>query len=107
LLDDSAVIFVTGRGKAEEKRRAFVFLTQSMGAGRIEKVVDLKAAKALLNGDDSPSKIFKWVFVDDSQLVSAKAMLEGEQGEEATDRVRVVGNEFICQSLILGGLADE
>jgi hypothetical protein len=106
LLNDSAVIFVTGRGKVEEKRKPFVFLTQAMGPGRIEKVVDLKAAKALLNGDDSQSNIFKWVFVDDSQLVAAKAMLEGEQGE-AADRVRVVGNEFICQSLILGGLVAE
>lgn len=107
LLDDSAVIFVTGRGKVEEKRKPFVFLTQAMGAGRIEKVVDLKAAKALLNGDDSPIKTFKWVFVDDSQLVSAKAMLEGGEQGEAADRVRVVGNEFICQSLILGGLVED
>ena len=106
LLSDSTVIFVTGRGKVEEKRKPFVFLTQAMGAGRIEKVIDLKAAKALLDGDDSQSKRYKWVFVDDTQVVLAKTMLEAEQGDMG-DRLRVVGNEFICQSLILGGLVED
>ena len=101
LLNDSAVIFVTGRGKAEEKRKAFVFLTQAIGAGQIEKVADLRAAKALLDDNGNQGKGYQWVFVDDSQVDMAKAMLGHRQG------FRVVGNEFICQSLILGGLVDE
>jgi hypothetical protein len=103
LLNDSAVIFVTGRGKVEEKRKPFVFLAQAVGAGRIEKVIDLKAVMTLLDNDDSQSEGYKWVFVDDAQIGQAETMLTGG----IDDQVRVVGNEFICQSLILGGLVEE
>ena len=100
LLDDSAVVFVTGRGKAEEKRKPFVFLTQAIGAGKVENVADLRAAKALLDDEGNRTEGYRWVFVDDNQVEAAETLL-GRQHE-----VRVVGNEFICQSLILGGLAD-
>jgi hypothetical protein len=106
LLGDSAAIFVTGRGKGAEKRKPFVFLTQAMGAGKIEKVVDLKTAKTVLDDDDSRNKRYRWVFVEDSQIGSGEAMLE--RGHGCTeDQVRVVGNEFICQSLILGALIED
>ena len=100
LLDGSAVIFVTGRGKAEEKRKPFVFLTQAIGAGPVEKVADLRAAKALLDEDSDRTDGYTWVFVDDCQVEVAETLLGRRQ------EVRVVGNDFICQSLILGELAD-
>lgn len=106
LLSDSAVIFVTGRGKLEEKRKPFLFLTQAMGAARIEKVVDLKAAKTVLDGVDSHSEGYKWVFVDDAQVPMAETLLNGGHGGTA-NQFRVVGNEYICQSLILGGLVEK
>jgi hypothetical protein len=106
LLKNSAVIFVTGRGKAEEKRRPFVFLTQAIGAGRIEKVADLHGAKTLLHDKNGELEGYKWVFVDDSQLSAAENLLRGQQGNYS-GRVRVEGNEFICQSLILGSLVND
>ena len=106
LLKNNAAIFVTGRGKAEEKRRPFVFLTQAIGAGRIEKVADLNGAKTLLDDENGELEGCKWVFVDDSQISAAENLLRGRQGSYS-GRVRVVGNEFICQSLILGSLVDD
>lgn len=106
LLMNSAVIFVTGRGKAEEKRRPFIFLTQAIGAGRIEKVADLNGVKTLLDDENGELQGYKWVFVDDSQVCAAENLLGGQQGNYS-GQVRVVGNEFICQSLILGSLVDE
>jgi hypothetical protein len=106
LLKNSAAIFVTGRGKAEEKRRPFVFLTQAIGAGKIEKVADLNGAKTLLDDENGELEGYKWVLVDDSQVCAAENLLRGQQGKYS-GRVRIVGNEFICQSLILGSLVDE
>jgi hypothetical protein len=106
LLKNNAAIFVTGRGKAEEKRRPFVFLTQAIGAGRIEKVADLNGAKTLLDDENGELEGYKWIFVDDSQVSAAENLLRSQQGNYS-GRVRVVGNEFICQSLILGSLVDD
>ena len=81
-------------------------LTQAIGAGRIEKVADLNGAKTLLDDENGELQGYKWVFVDDSQVCAAENLLGGHQGNYS-GRVRVVGNEFICQSLILGSLVDE
>lgn len=104
ILNDDPAIFVLGRGKAEEKRRPYVFLTQALGAGRIEKVYDVRAAKVLLDGPDG--KGYKWVFVDDRDVDNASALLTKKSGSGAAKvpGVRVVGNEFVKQSLVLGRL---
>ncbi|OQD72835.1 hypothetical protein PENDEC_c019G06517 [Penicillium decumbens] len=49
LLDGKSVLIVMGRGKAEEKRKAYIFLTFALGATRVERVPDLGTAKALLD----------------------------------------------------------
>jgi hypothetical protein len=102
VLNADAVIFVLGRGKAEEKRRPYVFLTQALGTTHIEKVPDIRAAKVLLDGPDG--KDYKWVFVDDRDVDSARALLTSKPGRGATKdaAVKVVGNEFVKQSLVLG-----
>lgn len=99
ILDSASIIFVLGRG---EKRRPYVFLTRALGAGRIEKASDLRAAKVLL--DESDGKEYKWVFVDDSELETATAQFAKKAGLGAAKSagVRVVGNEFVKQSLVLG-----
>jgi hypothetical protein len=102
VLNTDAVIFVLGRGKAEEKRRPYVFLTQALGAGHIEKVSDVRAAKAHLDGPDGKS--YKWVFVDDRDVETANTSLTKKPGRGVANDagVRVVGNEFVKQSLVLG-----
>jgi Fungal Rad9-like Rad53-binding/BRCA1 C Terminus (BRCT) domain len=102
LLQGEAVIVLKGRGKAEEKRRPYIFLTKAAGAGKLEACVDLKSAKALL--DREAESAFEWVFVDDKELGKAEATLlpRGSGKSRQSKELRVVGNEFLCQSLILG-----
>ncbi|KAL1970907.1 hypothetical protein VTN77DRAFT_2741 [Rasamsonia byssochlamydoides] len=140
LLEGQSVLLVMGRGKAEEKRKAYIFLTYALGASRVERVLDLKAAKAALQehrqeGGQGPG--WDWIYVDDHEEAAAKAMILGKStgsaagklisrvgrkrkrsstlveciGGNDVDRlekkVRIVGNEFVCQSLILGRLCEE
>ena len=100
LLKGEAVIVLKGRGKAEEKRRPYIFLTKAAGAGKLEACVDLKSAKALL--DREAESAFTWVFVDDKELGKAKATLLPRGKSRQSKELRVVGNEFLCQSLIVG-----
>jgi hypothetical protein len=149
LLEGQSVLLVMGKGKAEEKRKAYVFLTYALGADRVERVLDLKAAKTALSQaireqrdsqDDGSQGSqrwsgWDWVYVDDQEEETARAMLPGvsntksararpsagkkrKRSERAASiasaygasnerDVRVVGNEFVCQSLILGKLFEE
>ena len=102
ILRNESVIFVLGRGKAEEKRRPYVFLTQALGAGRVQKVTDVRAAKELL--DDAKKDEDSWVFVDDRDVEAATALFSKQSGRGAarTAVIKVVGNEFVKQSLVLG-----
>ena len=77
-----------------------MFLTHALGAGRIQKAADLNGAKTFLDGGNGEYACYKWLFVDDHQVGAAETML-------GRHKVRIVGNEFICQSLILGGLAED
>jgi DNA repair protein Crb2 Tudor domain len=96
----ASVIVVMGRGKPEAKRKPYLFLTRALGAGRIERVDDAKCAKALLIDHD-----FDWVLVDDREVQTAKTLLQ--KVNQAKAGPKVVGNEFIVQSLILGKLYEE
>lgn len=136
LLEGQSVLLVMGRGKAEEKKKAYIFLTYALGAARVERVLDLKAAKEILmeQGKES-SPVWNWVYVDDHEEAAAKAMILGNSegapvkphsgrgrkrkrpapvqsvSDSSTgvnvNNIRIVGNEFVCQSLILGKLFDE
>lgn len=140
LFKGQSVLLVMGRGRAEEKRKAYIFLTYALGASKVERVFDLKAAKALLDQQaNSPSRP-SWdiISVDDSEQAAARSLLLGtpeasdkplaaRSGKKRkksdlmdsvnvsanvggdpspTKRIRVAGNEFICQSLILGKMFD-
>ena len=102
VLHADPVVFVLGRGKAEEKRRPYVFLTQALGAGHVEKVSDIRAAKVLL--DEPDGKEYKWIFVDDRDVETASVLLYPKTGRKAARAagVNVVGNEFVKQSLVFG-----
>ncbi|OQE19391.1 hypothetical protein PENSTE_c015G02078 [Penicillium steckii] len=129
LLAGKSVLIVTGRGKIEEKRKAYIFLTYALGASRVERVPDLETAKTTLGSQADADFPFTWdfVYVEDSDRDAAKAMLaprlqglssmNGRKRKKSTafnaenDNVnsttQVIGNEFVCQSLILGRLFKE
>ncbi|KAJ5723723.1 hypothetical protein N7488_001758 [Penicillium malachiteum] len=133
LLKGKSVLIVTGRGKAEEKRKAYIFLTFALGASRVERVPDLEAAREVIEAQTEASLPCKWdlVYVEDADQASAKSMLTPTpKTQKATPTrgrkckksemfnlssstndfspiARVVGNEFVCQTLILGKLLGE
>ncbi|KAE8145947.1 hypothetical protein BDV25DRAFT_144172 [Aspergillus avenaceus] len=136
LLSGQSVLVVMGRGKAdEERRKAYLFLTYALGASRVERVPDIKSARAVLGqGGSGAACEWNWIYVDNDEKASAIATILGasvpggqklstsqrtrkrkrnELSESISgsdlglsSNVRIVGNEFVCQSLILGKLID-
>lgn len=123
LLGGAGVLLVAPKkGKGTwERRKAYAFLTLALGAGSVRRVGDLAEAKKLLAADAEKQK-WTWVYVDDDVSDAAKVLFgakgsgagrkrkrnEGPQMcvEGMQGRVRVVGDEFVVQSLILGALVD-
>ncbi|KAK9859077.1 hypothetical protein MYU51_016061 [Penicillium brevicompactum] len=125
LLAGHSVLLVMGRGKAEEKRKAYIFLTYALGASRVERVPDLPTARALMDSQaEAGLPSWDWIYVDDADQAAARSMLtpktqrihlfHGKKRRKSISSstpvsdtscsTRVVGNEFVCQSLILGRL---
>lgn len=109
-----------------ERRKAYAFLTLALGAGSVKRVKDVEEAKALV-GQDREGR-WKWVYVDGGVEEAAGVLFSGnrmvggggskkrkrESGGGKREfkmsvgdgRVRVVNDEFVVQSLILGALVD-
>lgn len=131
LLQGQSVLIVMGRGKEEEKSRAYIFLTHALGASRVERVYDLSAAKTILNQESEAGLgcSWDWVYVHGCDQDAVRAAFLGSaavgpQSGRGTKRrkmshfmgcisgqdlglspkLTVVGNDFVCQSLILGKL---
>lgn len=131
LLDGQSVLIVMGRGKEEEKSRAYIFLTYALGASRVERVYDLKSANTFLDQESKAGHdgSWDWVYVHfhDQETVRAEFLqstdTESNSGRGTKRRkvshfmgcitgqelglssnITVVGNDFVCQSLILGRL---
>lgn len=118
LLDGESVLIVAPKkDKAGwEKRRTYAFLTLALGAGQVKRVYDLDEAKALIEQDpESP----KWLYVDGSVAKAESALFDktgtGKKRKRGADvvsnkssaaqgNVRIVDDEFVVQSLILGAL---
>ncbi|KAF7189960.1 DNA repair protein crb2 [Pseudocercospora fuligena] len=113
-----------GGNKEEEKRKTFAFLTLALGAGQVKRVADFGAAKKLVADNEG---VWKWIYADGSIFEDAKAEIFGGSGNGktagkkrkrsddedsskmfATDgKVKLVNDEFVIQSLILGALVEE
>jgi hypothetical protein len=127
LAEDKNIILITGTSKiVEEKRKPYLFLMCALGATRIQKVRDLNAAKALLEkGQDK----WDWVYVDDAKVAKVEERLgfgtgavpvsgirkrkrglededEAESPRISRGKIKVVNDEFVVQSLILGALVE-
>lgn len=111
---DANIVFIRGRGKAEEKRKPYLFFVRVMDAAKVEQVTDLVAARLYLEKLEKKGKT--WVVVDDRDLEAARDMVDGLLGGKAgrkkagnnTDgwECRVADGKHIMQSLILGRLCE-
>ncbi|KAF7885137.1 hypothetical protein EAF00_010955 [Botryotinia globosa] len=126
LLDGKSILIVTGKGKAGEKRKPYTFLTRALGPTRLGQAQDLKQAREMLLDAESKNVSYDWLYVDGKQDVEAAvfentpARISGGdrkrkrvsiQQEDASKplpkRVRVVNDEVMIQSLILGQLIED
>ncbi|KKY16249.1 putative dna damage repair protein [Phaeomoniella chlamydospora] len=103
-----SVIFVAGKSKTEEKRKPFIFLLRAMGARCITRVHDIKAANAIYIDDPTMT----YVVVDDKEVATTKALFQSSKRKRTStgrdnNAPRVIGTDFIAQSIILGQLFDE
>ncbi|KAG9694960.1 hypothetical protein KCU95_g5259, partial [Aureobasidium melanogenum] len=126
LLQGGRVLLVSAGagGRKWEARRAYAFLTVALGASVVRRVSGLESAKRILDVEDG----WGWVYVEGT-IEEAESMLfrdgsaedtrttkkgrKRKREDEGTDKmvavgrdgkVKIVGDEFIVQSLILGDL---
>lgn len=122
LLNGDGVLLVASakKGKATwERRKAYAFLTLALGAGKVKRVNDLQEAKICTDQDKSE---WKWIYVDGAVADVQNVLCAGgakkrkrDQDAGKIDRraafvsdgnVKVVNDEFVVQSLILGALVE-
>ncbi len=95
ILSGRSVLLVMGRGKAEESRKAYLFLTYALGASKVSRALDLGAARKILAESDVTGDQWDLVYVD------------GKKSAGQVGRTKIVGNEYVVQSLISGQLLDD
>lgn len=120
---DTVLIVAPKKGKSGwEKRKTYAFLTLALGAGKVQRVNDLQEAKAAVQADPESTI---WVYVDGAIAEAERALFGGKaasgkkrkRGSDAagggekkhsvtSGNVRIVDDEFVVQSLILGALID-
>jgi hypothetical protein len=126
LLQGGRVLLVSAGagGRKWEARRAYAFLTVALGASVVRRVSGLDSAKRILDAEDG----WGWVYVEgtveeaenilfcNSSVEDRGTAKKGRKRKREDDgkekmvaigrdgKVRIVGDEFVVQSLILGDL---
>ncbi|KAE8441939.1 hypothetical protein EG329_004147 [Mollisiaceae sp. DMI_Dod_QoI] len=126
LLEGKSVLLVTGKGKTEDKRKAYVFLTRALGPARVGQVVDFQEARKRLVEAEAQDQGYDLLYVegnekaaDSSVFGSASVTSSGTKKRkrgpvESADveiptpkKIRIIVDETMVQSLILGQLLEE
>jgi hypothetical protein len=124
LLGGKSILLVTGKGKTEEKRKAYVFLTRVLGPARIEQVIDFEEARKKLLESEEQDELWDILYVDQNEHKAESAVfkstpsgggskkrkrvsVDAEEMTPAPKKIRIISDEVIIQSLILGQLLSE
>jgi hypothetical protein len=127
LLNGKSVLMVMGKGKsADDKRKAYVFLTHALGPDRVGQVMDLPEARKKLTASESEGQPWDLLYVDNKEEAAATAVFgsvrnsngssrKRKRGSTATEdsstpspkRIRVISDETMIQSLILGQFLED
>jgi hypothetical protein len=126
LLGGKSILLVTGKGRGtEEKRKAYVFLARALGPARFEQVVDFEQARKRLLESEGLDFTWDLLYVDHNEAAAESAVFgssptssggskKRKRGPIAADdvatpppkKIRVISDEVVIQSLILGELLD-
>lgn len=123
MLDGASVLLIMEKGQ-EETMRQHPLITHALGASRVARAISQEAAAKAVSDAQALGEPWDWVFsYDKDEQVEKRLFGDGQTGkkrkrgrqsdgyEASTKRVRggtkVVGNEFVIQSLILGMLVED
>ena len=121
LLDGASVLLIMEKNQ-EETMRQHPLITHALGASRVVKAVNVDAAMKELADAQALNEDWDWVFSYDKEKDTEKRLFgtanpgrkrkrgkenEMHEGPMKKVKTKVVGNEFVIQSLILGMLIDE
>jgi len=120
MLQGKSAILVTGRGQTADARKAYVFLTRILGPSQLLQVVDYESARKKLIELEQQKRLCDLIFVDNEKAASASifAPISGSKSRKrksnaadidssAPKRIRIVNDEIIVQSLIMGQFLEE
>ena len=121
LLEDTSVLLIMEKGQ-EKIMKQHPLITHALGASRVSRAVNMEAAAKAIADAQALNNPWDWVFSYDKEK-EVERRLFGSSGtgkkrkrgrdSEAPDlqekraKTKVVGNEFVIQSLILGMLIDK
>lgn len=117
LLEQSRILLIMPRAD-ETKKAAYVFLARVLGAS-LSRVYTVDEARKQLKAREDAGHPFDWVYVDEKMAARADLFSEPSSASKkrkrksgvgagpAPKRIRVLSNELVIQSLILGRLMEE
>ncbi|KAM0523332.1 hypothetical protein ACHAPE_001827 [Trichoderma viride] len=115
VVDDKRARSEGKRKKNDLEKQPYLFLAQALGPS-LSWVSTIQQAREMLDAQDKAGEPFTWIYMDESigtvESVLAKPELTGKkrrrsQGLPAARNVRVLCDELMIQSLILGRIAEE
>ncbi|UKZ46225.1 hypothetical protein TrVGV298_000426 [Trichoderma virens] len=115
LVDDSRTRNEGKKKKSDPEKKPYMFLAQALGPS-ISWVSTISQARELLEAHDKAGKPYTWLYMDESIGPVESVLTISEptgkkrrrsQGPLATRNVRVLCDELMIQSLILGRMAEE
>jgi hypothetical protein len=125
MLKDKSILLVMAKGKVEERKKAYVFLTRVLGAARVNRVQSNEAARKLFS-ENLNEPAYDFIYVDGSEDVAEESIFgegttsnpgskkrkrtwawEDEVENASKRRTKVIGDKFVVQSLILGKLISD
>ena len=114
-LSGRSVLLIMG----EEKRKAYLFLTHALGAEKVARAISLEAGKKMLSEAAAMGEEWDWIYVEGSEENAERVLFGAENGRKRkrgrsegweggrSRKTKIVGDQFVIQSLILGTLMDE
>lgn len=119
-LDGDSVLLIMEKGE-EEKMKSHPLITHALGASKVSRATSLEAAARATKDAEINGEPWTWVFSLDKEDKTEKTLFGRGVGGKKRKResgvvgngvggqgagTRVVGNEFVIQSLILGRLVE-
>ena len=121
LLDGQSVLLIMS--KSEEKTmKSHPLITHALGASQVSRAINVDAAAKAIAAAQANNEPWDWVYSHDNEKEVERQLFGGDKtgkkrkrgGRESgvsrmagsRGKTKVVGNEFVVQSLILGQLVD-